>query len=174
MRKPSGRLAIVLGSVLIVLPACADSGGTSQPTVSDRQLLAEHRMTPDQLRRMTGVDRLPVPADHGAFVASIAKHYPAAMRSAGVGGSALVDATIDADGNVTAVEAVQRPMAPRTTLVLRDADGTERRVVPRDDPLFGAAAQAALREVRFIPAVRDGQPVAYTMRMTINFDPPAR
>jgi outer membrane biosynthesis protein TonB len=170
MRIPFSRLAVVLA----VLPACGDGGGRSQPTVSDRQLLAEHRMTPDQLRQMTGVDRLPVPADRGAFIASIAKHYPAAMRAAGVGGSALVDATIDAEGNVSAVEVVQRPMSPRTTMILRDAAGTERRFTPQDDPRFEAAARAALREVRFTPAVRDGQPVAYTMRMTISFDPPAK
>ena len=170
MRIPFSGLAVALA----LLTGCGDSEGTAQPTGADRQLVAEQRMTPEQLRRMTGVDRLPAPADRGAFVASISKHYPRAMRSAGVGGSALVDATIDATGSVSAVEVVQRPFSPRTIVILRDADGTERRVAPQDDPLFGAAARAALREVRFTPAMRDGQPVEYTMRMTINFDPPAR
>jgi outer membrane biosynthesis protein TonB len=131
-------------------------------------------MTPEQLRQATGVDRLPVPADRKAFMARIASHYPSAFRTAGVEGSALVEVAIDARGNVGSVDIIERPLAPRAIMVLRKADGTERRVAPRDDPAFGDAAAAALRGVRFEPAMRDGQPVPFTMRMTINFDSSAR
>jgi outer membrane biosynthesis protein TonB len=161
--------------LLSILCACSnDAGSTEGPPIVSSNRSTGHRMTPEQLRQMTGVDRLPVPVDRGALMASVASHYPPPMRSAGVGGSALVDVTIDEQGLVSAVELVQRPLGPRTIMVLREANGTERRVAPHDDPAFGAAAQAALRPVRFTPAVRDGRPVPYTMRMTINFDPPAR
>ena len=39
------------------------------------------------------------------------------------------------------------------------------------DQEFGAAAEAALREVRFTPARRDGQSVPFEMRLTIVFTP---
>lgn len=123
---------------------------------------------------MTGVDRLPVPADRAAFMASLAAHYPAAHRAAGVTGSALVDVAVDAEGKVAAVEVIPRPQGMNAILVLRGKDGTERQVTPQDDPAFGAAAQAALRGVRFTPAMRDGKPVPYTLRMTVTFDPPGR
>jgi outer membrane biosynthesis protein TonB len=131
-------------------------------------------MTPELLRQTTGVDRLPAPADRKAFMASIASHYPAVFRSAGIEGSALVDVAIDEGGSVYSVQIIQRPLAPRTIMVLRKPDGTERRVTPRDDPAFGEAAAAALKGVKFEPAMRDGQPVPFTMRMTVNFDPSAR
>jgi hypothetical protein len=61
-------------------------------------------------------------------------------------------------------------------VVLQKVPGT-RQVVERElnatyDPAFGPAAQAALKEVRFLPAIRHGAPVPYTMRMTVEFTDP--
>jgi hypothetical protein len=53
-------------------------------------------MTPEELRRMTGVDRLPMFAD--AMRESMARHYPPALHYAGIGGSVLADVHIDAAG----------------------------------------------------------------------------
>lgn len=163
--------------LLPLLCACGERGesaGGAPILSSNRRIAAEHRMTPDQLRAMTGVDRLPAPSDKAAFMAALASHYPASHRATGESGSALVDVAIDDAGKVASVEIIQRPTGTNTILVLRERDGTERRVTPQDDPDFGAAAQAALRTVRFTPAMRDGKPVPYTMRMTVTFDPPGR
>jgi hypothetical protein len=54
-------------------------------------------------------------------------------------------------------------------MVLQQADSSELTVHPGDDPAFGPAAEGALMETRFTPAMRDGQPVPFTMRMTISF-----
>ena len=127
-------------------------------------------MTPDELRQV-GVDRLPVFADADALRQSMRRHHPPELRD--IGGSVLADVEIDALGTVRSVTIVPRPAGIRAAMVLQQADGTERIVQPNDDPALGPAAQAALRETRFIPAVRDGAPVPFTLRMTIRFDPPA-
>jgi outer membrane biosynthesis protein TonB len=129
-------------------------------------------MEPEQLRQMMGVDRLPVFADPDALRRSMARHYPAELRAAGIGGSVLADVVIDAAGGVESVAIVPRPAGIRATMVLQAGDGSERRLQPNDDPAFGPAAEAALKETRFTPAMRDGQPVPFTLRMTIRFDPP--
>jgi hypothetical protein len=88
-----------------------------------------------------------------------------------VGGSVLVDVRVAADGGVEEVEVVPRPAGIHAAMILREPDGSSRRVEPNDDPAFGPAARAALMETRFTPALRDGRPVPFTMRMTIAFDP---
>jgi outer membrane biosynthesis protein TonB len=128
-------------------------------------------MTPDELRRTAGVDRLPAFADTDALRGAMRRHHPPALREAGIGGSVLADVDIDAHGTVQSVAIVPRPAGVRASMVLQAADGTERIVHPADDPAFGPAAEAALREMRFIPALRDGRPVPFTLRMTIRFDP---
>jgi|GEM_PF-2953596 len=164
------RMLLVVGP-LVLASGCGDPG-RSQPTVSDRRQVAEHRMTPEQIRQMTGVDRLPQVLDKPAFKASVARHYPAELRAERVSGSALIDVLVDEEGNASSVTAVDRPAEMRAVLVLEEKDGTQRRITPEDHPAFQAAASAALREVRFSPAVRDGQPVPYTLRMTVTFEPP--
>ena len=136
-------------------------------------LRAEHKMTPDQMRRMTGVDRLPEVLDRPAMKASVDRSYPAELRSEGVPGTALIDVEVDATGTVESVQAVSRVAGITAVMTLQAQDGTERRVTPSDHPAFQRAAVAAFRKVRFSPAVRDGQPVPYTLRMTVMFDPPA-
>jgi outer membrane biosynthesis protein TonB len=129
-------------------------------------------MTPEQFRQLTGVDRMPEVLDRSDLRARIESHYPAELRTEAVSGSALIDVEVDAAGQVASVAAIERPAGIHATMVLLEKDGTERRITPNDHPAFQAAAVAALRGVRFSPALRDGQPVPFTLRMTITFDPP--
>lgn len=122
-----------------------------------------------ELRRMTGVDRLPVFADAEALRRSMARHHPQDLREAGIGGSVLADVRIGAQGGVESVTIVPRPANLRAAMVLQEADGTERILHPTDDPALGPAAEAALMETRFTPALRDGVPVPFTLRMTVEF-----
>jgi hypothetical protein len=128
-------------------------------------------MTPDL--EVTEVDRLPQVVDRAALRASIDRHYPADLRAKQVSGSALVDVRVDAEGTVASATAIDRPAGMRAVLILEETDGSQRRVTPNDHPAFQAAAEAALMEVRFSPAMRDGRAVPFTMRMTISFGPPA-
>lgn len=157
---------------LSLLAACGEAGNAEQPTTSDRRIVSEHRMTPEQVRQMTGVDRLPQVLDQPAFNAKIEQAYPAELRAQGVAGSALVDVLVDEAGRVTSVTPIHRPANMRAVLILEEEDGSQRRVTPKDHPAFQAAAVSALRDVGFSPAIRDGQPVPFTMRMTVTFDPP--
>lgn len=131
-------------------------------------------MTPQQVRQVTGVDRLPQVVDKIAFRASVDRHYPAELRAEQASGSALVDVLVDAEGTVASTTAIDRPAGTRAVLILEEKDGSQRRITPNDHPAFQAAAASALREVRFSPAMRDGQPVPFTLRMTVTFDPPTR
>lgn len=173
MRTRFELLAIRFLIPLSLLSACGEAANERQPTTSDRSLVAEHRMTPEQVRQMTGVDRLPQVLDRSAFKARIEQAYPAELRTEGVAGSALVDVRIDEAGSVASVTPIDRPAGMRATLILEEADGSQRRINPTDHPAFQAAAALALRDIRFSPAIRDGQPVPFTMRMTVSFDPPA-
>ncbi|HEX6042331.1 hypothetical protein [Longimicrobium sp.] len=130
-------------------------------------------MTPERLRALAGVDRLPLFTDVDALNRSLQRHHPADLRAAGVGGSVLADVAIDEHGEVQAVTIVPRPSTAHVTMVMVEEDGTTRSVQPADNPAFGPAAEAALMETRFTPAMRDGQPVPFTLRMTVTFDPPA-
>lgn len=159
---------------MMLLSACGDAGSAEQPTTSDRRIVAEHRMTPGQVRQMTGVDRLPQVLDRAALQAGIERAYPAELRAAGASGSALVDVLVDESGRVASVTPIARPAGIRAVLILEEEDGSQRRITPEEHPAFQAAAVSALRDIGFSPAMRDGQPVPYTMRMTVTFDPPAR
>jgi hypothetical protein len=125
-------------------------------------------MTPELLRGLAGVDRLPVPADPEMIRAALQRHRPTDLRAGG--GSVTVDVTVDAAGAVTEVRAAPRPADPSARMVLRERDGSERMMDVRRDPGLASAAEAALREIRFTPAERDGEPVPVTFRMTVTFD----
>ncbi len=138
--------------------------------------MREH-LTPEALKAMMGVSEFPKPADRSALPAAVQRHYPATLRERGVTGFVLLDAMIDETGKVTEVDVLPSPDGPphQAVLISRDrATGAEtRRTLSNgtSDPAFGEAAKAALREVRFIPAMRDGQPVPFRLRMSIQFAP---
>jgi outer membrane biosynthesis protein TonB len=165
--------AIHLLVTLSLLSACGEAANERQPTTSDRRLVAEHRMTPEQVRQMTGVDRLPQVVDQSAFRTRINRAYPAELRAQRVAGSALVDVLVDEAGRVASATPVNRPAGMRAVLILEEEDGSQRHITPKDHPAFQAAAVSALRDIAFSPAMRDGQPVPFTLRMTVTFDPPA-
>ena len=137
------------------------------------------RMTPEALRQLTGVSELPRPLDRQAFLRAVARYYPAELRSHGERALVLVDASIDASGVVTNVEVVQPPAGDvqhRAVILSRDSvTGNETRRARASGgayhPAFGPAAQAALREMRFTPAMRDGTAVPFRMRMSVEFTP---
>jgi outer membrane biosynthesis protein TonB len=133
-------------------------------------------LTPEALRALTGVSELPAPLDKAALNAAMHRHYPPSLRERGVAGFVLVEVDIDETGVVRDVDVVTPPAASgstRTVRVTRRADGSEQQeeMDYAHDPAFGPAAKAALREVRFSPAKRDGRPVAFKMRMSLRFNP---
>ena len=164
------RAAILAGA----LAACAEEDpGPSVAAARDRPPASE------QMRAATGLSHLPIPADDKAFDASMRRHYPAALLEKKVSGAVLVDLDIDERGGVENVEVVDRPASTsevKMLLIEKDPrSGTvHREVSPRyDAEAFGSAARAAMREVRFEPALKDGRPVPFRMRMTITFERPA-
>lgn len=122
---------------------------------------------------MMDVSRLPRPVRNEDLLAAIARHYPADLRAPGVAGSVLVDVRIEASGEVSDVRVVHRDTAQfhRAVLTRRGHTGTPETIAGAEhDERFGEAAIAALREVRFTPAMRENAAVPFTMRMTIGFD----
>ena len=123
---------------------------------------------------MAGVDRLPEPADYAAMQASMRRYWPTDPLADGA--SVTLDVTVDEAGHVTAVQ----PFTPAadggtpSRMVLREQDGNERMHEIRRNLSVAPAAEAVLREVQFTPALRDGQPVPHTFRMTISFTPDSR
>lgn len=164
---------------LIVVGAASLPGCAGDPSDTRHGSAMHEKLTPQALREMTGVSELPRPGDRAVFLHTIQRHYPAELRERGARALVLVDASIDATGRVTDVDVVQPPAGDghhRAVLLERDpATGGERQRTLAGgapyDPAFGPAAQAALREVRFIPAMRDGQAVPFRMRMSIEFAP---
>jgi TonB family protein len=73
--------------------------------------------------------------------------YPAMLKAQGIEGDVLLSVSIDARGQVTSVSIVQ-------------SSGQE---------AFDRAAQQAALEERFSPALRDGQPVAFTLTYSYRF-----
>ncbi|HKP75810.1 MAG TPA: hypothetical protein VJT67_09735 [Longimicrobiaceae bacterium] len=136
-------------------------------------------MSREALRQMTGVSELPRPVEKGALLQAVERHYPLDLHQRGERALVLVDASIDATGQVTDVEVVQPPAGDvhhRAVLLSRDSatGGEIQRTLEESgsyDPAFAPAARAALREVRFTPAMRDGVPVPFRMRMSIAFTP---
>jgi periplasmic protein TonB len=71
--------------------------------------------------------------------------YPSIARAAHVKGIVILEAVIDAHGNVTSVQ------------------------VLRSNPLLDQAAVDAVRQWRYMPARLNGQPIAVVVTVTINF-----
>jgi len=96
-------------------------------------------------KRIAGkVDAMPAPYIRPAPV------YPEALRKANTAGKALIRFTISATGRV------------------RDPE-----VSTASDPAFGEAALTAIRLWRFLPRVKDGQPVEMKTELPFSFSPPA-
>lgn len=160
---------------VVVAAACSEArpGDARDTPLDPSPSSAGRRALSPEVQAHTGLSHLPEPTDQAEFAARLQKHYPAQLRAQGVAGSALLDVHVDAQGRVGDVDIVLRPTGPEHPThraVLQDRGGT--RVVQLNDrPEFGAAAQTALRETRFQPALKDGKGVPYKLRMTVQFDP---
>jgi TonB family protein len=170
------RKSVIVLSCALMLAACSDArrGAARDTPLDTNAAVAGRRPLSSALRAQTGLSHLPEPVDRAEFAARLESHYPARFRAERVSGTTLVDVHVDEQGRVGEVEVIQRPVSARVeaTAVLLDKDGAHVMKL-NDQPEFGAAAQAALRETRFLPALKDGKPVAYKLRMTVQFDPPS-
>lgn len=175
------RRPLVVAGLVSLVTACSGDRDASAPAGPAKTVAAlpASRM----VKAETGLDRLPQPRDPDALHRSLQRHYPSRFLAEGRRGAVLLDLRIDEQGVVRAVDVVTPPAAASsgtavTRAVLLDQDAKtgrtiERVVETRHDPAFGPAARAALLGARFSPAVRDGQAVAHTLRMTVEFAPPA-
>lgn len=77
----------------------------------------------------------------------VSPEYPSDARAAGISGVVILEATIDAEGAVVAVQMV------------------------RSVPGLDDAAIAAVRQWRYVPTWLNGQPVPVIMTVTVNFQP---
>jgi len=146
-----------------------DSGPTQPPGT------AIHQITPAALRQIAGIDVLPRLLNAPELAESMKRHYPADLRGRGTTGSVLVDVSIDEHGKVTGVIPQPAPTlqahglkGPRPDLAHLPMEAA----TPASTAQFGAAARAALTAARFSPAMLDGKPVAFTLRMTVRFSDP--
>jgi hypothetical protein len=115
-----------------------------------------------------------------ALTRSLARHYPREFTGVRPATLVLMDVRLDEKGRVLDAVAADRPAGGPETVsrVLVDHIPGSNTPVERVheatyDQAFGPAASAALREMRFNPALRNGQPVPYTLRMTVEFESPA-
>lgn len=170
------RLAILTGT------AAACGGQSDAPATADAAMMQDRPPTSAHVRQLTGLTYLPFPRSQAELARSLARHYPPRFIGLRPRTAVLVDVTVDARGTVRDVAVVDRPSGRPaeqvSMVVLEKAPGTNtevaREVRTTYDQAFGPAAQAALEDVRFLPAIRDGKPVPYTIRMTVEFTSPSR
>jgi hypothetical protein len=169
-------------AAFLVMTGCGEGaagGERASPLSASKSAVQDRRIASAQLQELTGLSHLPSPADDGAIGASLRRHYPRDLLAQRIRGSVLVDIRLDDRGIVQDVQAVQRASLPNRAdehrMVVRErVDGqvVEREVALKYDSRFGPAAEAALRVVRFLPALKDGRAVPFTLRMTVEFSPP--
>jgi outer membrane biosynthesis protein TonB len=169
-------LAVAIFSTAAACGEQGDDGGA----VGAGRISAPVEASP-AVQAASGLSHLARPRDLAALDERLRQHYPRELRASGRRGSVLLDVGVDARGVVTKVEVVAPPpeqAGVKTTAVMMHKDPrtgvvVERIAEPNYDPAFGPAARAALRGARFWPAQRDGRPVASTIRMGVEFTPPA-
>jgi hypothetical protein len=167
-----------LGFVAVMLAGCGD--GRSVPAGADAVALQGRPAASAAVQEMAGVSHLPVPVDFTDMRRSLARHYPRQFVGVRPRTSVLLDVRVDEKGFVREVAVVDRPAGADEqvkVVVLDRVPGSNTRVAREVestyDPSFGPAAQAAIKDVRFRPALRDGKPVPFTVRMTVEFTSPA-
>jgi outer membrane biosynthesis protein TonB len=173
MHQPPSRPYVLASALAAVLAACGDSRDPLPAATADRQPASE------QVQQMTGLSHMPRPESVDALNRSLARHYPRELAGVRPRSLVLVDVQLDEQGRVRDVRPVDRPAtAPsNVNMVLVDEVPGNNTPVERTyqgtyDSAFGPAARAALQEVRFEPAMRNGRPVPYTLRMTVEFTSP--
>lgn len=169
----------LLSRVLTVLILAAASGcGTERGAPGSATDAAVVRpAASEQARKASGLSHFPRPQNFEALNGSLARHYPKQFIGVRPSTSVLVDVMLDERGFVKDVAVVDRPAAPasKVAFIEKAADGTAevvREYPTTYDNSFGPAAAAALKEVRFHPALRDGRAVPFTIRMSVEFTSP--
>lgn len=166
----------VFAAVAVV--AAANGCGSEREAPATAAAAVEiHQPASDLAREASGLSHLPRPQSLEALNRSLAKHYPATLIGGRPRTSVLVDVTLDENGVVKRVAVVDRPAVTTSRVVLLDdAPGGKGDVLREHatiyDASFGPAAVAALNEVRFHPARREGRPVPFTLRMSVEFTSP--
>lgn len=139
-----GRLQPVLEQLQAVLNDPESGTNSFRVTLTIRPLRGDLADAPTEPIRIG--DGVPPPTK----IHDVPPVYPPAARAAGIGGIVILDATIDAMGEVSNLEVLQS--------------------VPELDE----AAIAAVEQWRYEPTLVDGVPVSVTMTMTISFSAPPR
>jgi outer membrane biosynthesis protein TonB len=181
MNRHAFRLALASAAFLVVA-GCGDGAAEEErtsPLSASKSAVHDRRIASAPLQELTGLSHLPSPANDGEIGASLRRHYPRDLLAQQIRGAVLVDIRLDDRGVVQDVHAVSPASRPTSTdehrLVVRErvnGQVVEREVALTYDARFGPAAEAALRNVRFLPALRDGRAVPFTLRMTVEFSPP--
>jgi hypothetical protein len=173
------RTCLILAAGLTVA-GCERPG--SPPVAADVAALHPRSAASAHVQKLTGLSHLPVPQSEDALLRSLTRHYPRQFVGLRPRTAVLVDVTVDEKGFVRNVAVVDRPpdaAGQQVRMVVLDrAPGSNTEVAHEVatpyDQAFGPAAQAAIGEVRFHPAMREGRAVPYTLRMTVEFtSPPA-
>lgn len=168
---------LVLAAAVAVLSTACGTGRDAAPVAA-----AEGREPASgAAQRLSGLSHMPQVESPEALTRSLARHYPGELAGARPATLVLVDVRLDETGRVLDVMPVDRPARGQENvrMVLVDQvpgsnTPVERSYEAEYDQAFGPAASAALREMRFKPALRDGQPVPYTLRMTVEFRAPGQ
>ncbi len=125
------------------VPAAQDEANRTVPA-TERGNTAARERAPRAVATRPAVSR-----DARPLASNAEPRYPAAMLRAGVGGSVVVLAEVDAQGHPVNVRLVERSGE-------RELD---------------RAALSAVRQWRFEPAMRNGKPVAAQVRVPVDFKP---
>lgn len=162
----------------IMVAACGD--GRAVPAGADAAALQGRPAASTAVQEMAGVSHLPVPVNFADLRRSLARHYPRQFVGVRPRTSVLVDVMVDEKGFVREVGVVDRPAGTdeQVKMVVLDRVRGSNTKVAREvesayDQSFGPAAQAAIKDVRFHPAIRNGKPVPFTVRITVEFTSPA-
>lgn len=118
----------------------------ANPPASERAAAANERT---RAERTAATRPAPISRDARPMAGNAEPKYPAAMLRAGVGGTVVVVAEVDAQGNPVDVRVVERSGE-------RDLD---------------RAAVNAVRQWRFEPAMRNGKAIATSVKVPVDFKP---
>ncbi|HEX8319686.1 hypothetical protein [Longimicrobium sp.] len=178
------RFGLALASAaFLVVTGCGDGAAEEErasPLAASRSAVQDRRIASQKVQQLSGLSSLPHPDDN-VLGAALRRHYPAELRGGGISGSVLIDVAVNDRGHVESARAVAPASLPNPTdehrIVVRERvpgsrDLVERELALRYDTRFAPAAEAALREVPFRPAMRDGRAAPFTIRMTVTFTPP--
>lgn len=170
--------AFMLAGALAACDARSGAGGGEPVAIAGKSAPVPASRA---LQRATGLTQIPRPRDPGHLTELLDQHYPRPLRDAGRVGAVLLDVQVDETGMVRGAQPVTPPPLPAGSRIRAVAQVTDPRTgkmveeeLPNDyDMAFAPAAQKALLASRFTPAIRDGQAVPYTVRMTVRFGQPA-